>query len=273
MKKLAVIFCCVASAAAWGERRERRLIGSEVIQERGFAPADYRPLSRADLRSRAGKGKMAVEIPQAAGVLQINLSDRDRSAWFVVTDVIPAGSTITAYIAPDGENYLRLGPLYAQEDIQPGRSFQLPKIPAFGVFWPSGVTTYDVIVRTNNRVTRAAADFTVDGSRNYDDLGVVVPLIYQWSEAIENRQVILTIEGEFTSDPVKIVLEDLVVPPSAITQNGGTIKVNLSRVPGARLHLYQDFLLTVGQIGYSDTRIFTHVPFSPDKYEQAPDLE
>jgi hypothetical protein len=274
VKKLAVVLCCLLSAAAWGQRRERKVVQSEVSRDRVSAgAADYRPSSRIGSRTSPSKQKAANGIPQAPGVLQLNLADGDRSAWFVTTDVIPAGSTITAYIAPDNDNFLRLGPLYVDEDILPGRSFLLPKVPNFGIFWPAGVTTYDVVVRVNNRDTHSAADFTVDGARNYDDLGVVVPLIYQWAESIEDRQLILTIEGEFTSDPVKIVLEDLVVPREAISQNGGTIKLNLSKVPGTRLHLYQDFLLTVGQDGYTDTRIFTHVPFSPDKYEPAPRLE
>lgn len=273
MKALAVVLCCVLSSTAWGQRRERKLVQSEVSRDAVSPASDYRPLSRIGSRASRGKQHAATGTPQAPGVLQLNLADGARSAWFVVTDVIPKGSTITAYIVPDGENYLRLGPLYAEEDIQPGRSFLLPRIQNFGVFWPAGVTMYDVVVRINNRNTHSAADFTVDGARNYDDLGVVLPLIYHWNESLDNRQVILTIEGEFTDSPVKIVLEDLVVPDDAISRNGGTIKVNLSRVPGTRLHLYQDFLLTIGQDGYSDTRIFTHVPFNPNNYEPAPTLE
>jgi hypothetical protein len=256
--------------SAWGQRRERNVVQSGGFTRGGAVLDNYKPLSRNAIRALGKARALAAGVPQAGGVLQINQADAHRTAWFVTTDVIPKGSTLIAYIAPDGVNFLKLGPLTATEDILPGKSFLLPEITDFGIFWPTGITTYDVVVNVNGQDTHCAADFAVGGARNYDDLAVVVPLIYQWSEDIQGRSVTLTIQGEFTGDPMKIVLEDLVVPQSAITQNGGTVKVNLSQVPGMRLDLYQDFLLTVAQAGYSDTRIFTHSPFNPNNYDPAP---
>lgn len=270
MKRAAILLCCALSAVAFGQRKERKAIQFEVRPDAVSSAGDYRPVPRSARVSRGKVKSIDATVPQAPGVLQINTSDRDRTAWFVITDVIPKGSQIIAYVAPDGDNFLKLGPVTADEDLRPGRSFALPKLPDFGVFWPNGITTYDVVVRINGQNTHSAADFAVGGARNYDDLGVVLPLIYQWREDIVDRQLILTIEAELTADPVQIVLEDLVVPQSAITRNGGTLKVNLSKVPGSRLDLYQDFLMTIGQGGYSDTRVFTHVPFNPKNYDPAP---
>ncbi len=215
----------------------------------------------------------AAYVPQAPGVLQINLLDRTRPAWFVTTGVIPKGSTVFAYVVPPGDTYLSLGPLVVDEDIPPGRSFALPSLADVGTFWPAGVNTYDVVVEINGVSMHCAADFTTGGQRNYDDLGVVVPLIYGWSEDISKRHIQLTIQGEFTDDPVSLVLEDLAVPDHAISKNGNVVVVDLSQVPGLALDRYQNLLLTVAQGGWADTRVFTHVPFNPNNYDPAPALE
>lgn len=274
MKKSAILICCcILSVSAWGQKRQRSVVQPGGLTRGAATFDDYKPLSRNAARAQGKAKALAASTPQAPGVLQIDVNDTNHPAWFVTTELVPKGSTFIAYIAPDGNNFLKLGPLTATEDILPGKSFSLPSISDFGLFWPSGVTTYDVVVNVNGQNTHCAADFTVGGSRNYNDLGVVTPLIYDWAESNQNRQITLTINGEFTSDPLKIVLDDLVVPQSAITLSGKVVTINLSKVPGMRLDLYRDYLLSIAQAGYSDNRIFTHAPFNPSNYDPAPSLD
>jgi hypothetical protein len=275
VKKTGIIIVCLLSVSVWGQQRNRKIVRPEVSRESATSDSGYRPVTRSmrgATRSANATVTNTAAVPQARGVLQINLSDTLTPAWFVVTDTIPQGSSVIAYVAPAGDNFLKLGPYTFNRDILPGESLALPKVADFGYFWPSGVTTYDVVVRVNGTDTHSAADFTVGAGRNYNDLGVVQPIIYNWSESSASRQVLLTITGWFTADPVKVVLEDIVVPAGAITQSsdGSTVTVNLSKVPGLPLDVYGHFLLTVGQAGFSDTSVFTHVPFNPASYDLAP---
>lgn len=276
MQRTAILFLCLLSIAAAAQRRERQTVRLHAAKT-SAADISYRPMKRGTAATND-----ASTVLQAPGVTQINLSDRQRSAWFVVTDTIPAGTPIAFYLSSasnDPAGYIKLGPISYSQDLAPGTSLVLPNIAEFGDFWPDGVTTYSVVVSQNGRTTQSASDFVVGAvARNYNDIfsnPVITPLIYSWSEGIVNRQVILTISGNFTSDPVEVVLEDLVVPAGAITLSGdgSTITVNLSQVPGSRLDILQDFLLTVGQAGFSDTRTFTHVPFNPANYDPSPNVQ
>lgn len=267
MKHLSIVFLCVLSVSAWGQRRERTLVRPELSRRSGISDSAYHPASRS---ARVAKPTAQADaVPQAPGVLQLNLSDTDHSAWFVATETIAAGSSFIAYIAPQGGNFLKLGPYTFDRDIKPGESLLLPKISSFGDFWPVGVTTYDVVVNVNGTDTHCAADFTVGAGRTYSDLAAVQPIIYNWAESLAGRQVMLTITGWFTSEKPKVVLENLVVPPDFVTLSAdkSSISVNLSQVPGAHLETYQDFLLTVAQGGFADTKVFTHVPFDPTTYD------
>ena len=277
MRNLGVYILCLLSFPAFGQRRERSILRPELKKELAVSDSTYSPMTRAMNRATrkavAGASNAAV-VPQAPGILQINNADTDNSAWFVVTDVIPQGASFIAYIAPAGPNFLKLGPYTFNRAVMPGESIALPKISNFGDFWPDGVTTYDVVINLNGTDTHCAADFTLGTGRNYNDLGVVQPIIYNYAESLSNRSVMLAITGWFTSDPVKVVLEDLVVPPASIMQSrdGSTVTVNLSQVPGLHLDVYQHLLLSVAQAGFSDTSVFTHVPFNPANYDPAPPL-
>ena len=206
--------------------------------------------------------------------MQIDLADPSRSSWFVSTETIPSGSTIAAFIIPPGslQQFLQFS-ITLNADVQPGTSLMLPQIARLGDFWPTGVTTYDVLVKyPDGTNTHAAADFCTNCSRTFSDLQSVTPLIYDNLESLgKDTSVLVTIDGVFTADPVKVVFEGLAVSQSAISRGtNNSIIVNASQVPGFRLEAYQDFLLTVSQNGWSDTRIFTHVPFQPGTYIPSP---
>ena len=168
MKKSAILICCcILSVSAWGQKRQRSVVQPGGLTRGAATFDDYKPLSRNAARAQGKAKALAASTPQAPGVLQIDVNDTNHPAWFVTTELVPKGSTFIAYIAPDGNNFLKLGPLTATEDILPGKSFSLPSISDFGLFWPSGVTTYDVVVNVNGQNTHCAADFTVGGSRNW----------------------------------------------------------------------------------------------------------
>ncbi len=271
MKKMAVVCLCVVSVAAWGQRRERHAPANGSMS-RDRVETSSRQALKSRKQARSAAADKEASIPQAPGVVQIG---PDRTAYFTFTDFTPKGSTVDAAIQFSNSNFLDLGLVTLNRDYQPGDYFALPKICDVGDLWPSGVTTLDVQVTVNGTVTHSAGEFVSGAARTYGDLYVpsaLTPLITSWSESIFNRQVILTINGSFTSSPATVVVEDLVVPRSAITQSadGSTINVNLSQVPGSRLDIQQDFLLTVGQDGYTDSRIFTHVPFDPANYDASP---
>ena len=218
---------------------------------------------------------LADSFVPVAGVMQINLADPSRSSWFVSTDTIPSGSTIVPFIVPPGssQQFLQLQSINFTSDIAPGTSLMLPQIGNLGDFWPTGVMTYDVLVKyPDGTNTHAAADFCTLCARSYQDLLSVLPLIYDTSESLaKNGSVIVTLNGNFTSDPVKAVFEGLPVPANAISRGANnSVLINASNVPGMHLDLYQDFLLTISQNGWSDTRIFTHVPFQPGSYVPSP---
>jgi hypothetical protein len=275
MKK-SLILLLIAGAVFAQTRPQRNLLSSPAAldKDQNLSPS-YAP----ELRHARTLGKQATPdaagTQQAPGVLQVNLADPSRSAWFVSTDTIPSGTVIVPFIIPPGsvQQFLQLQSTTLTSDLQPGTSLMLPQIAALGDFWPAGVMTYDVLVKyANGTNTHAATDFCTNCARTYMDLQVVVPLIYDNLESLANDgSVLVTIDGVFTADPVKVAFEGLAVPPGAISRgNNSSIIVNVSKVPGMRLDLYQSFLLTVSQNGWSDTRAFTHVPFQPGTYIPSP---
>ena len=251
----------------------------------GYAPATRRASSTldqaADMRGPARASRStaadvtANTTPQAPGVMQVNLGDPNRSSWFVSTDLIPKGSIIQPYILPPGsvQQILQLQPIVLNNDLAAGTSLMLPQIGSLGDFWPSGIMTYDVLVKLPDGTnTHTLADFCTNCARNFQDLSGLFPLIYDASESLQSDgSIFVTVNGVFMADPVKVVFEGLAVPAGAISRgNNNSVIVNVSQVPGMRLDLLQDFLLTISQDGFSDTRSFTHVPFQPGTYIPSP---
>jgi hypothetical protein len=101
----------------------------------------------------------------------------------------------------------------------------------------------------------------------------MLPRIDSVAASVSDRNFLLTIRGAFTSDPPYVLLEDLVVPRDAIQVSSSQIVVNLSSVQAIDLSVRQDFLVTVGQSGWSDTAIARLTPPEPGSYNQAGDTQ
>lgn len=270
-----VCFLLIAGAAFAQTRTQRKVLSSpDAVDKTLNAASGYVPDLRHIGATNTKATPLASNTAQGPGVMQIDLADPRRSSWFVSTDTIPSGSTIAAFIIPPGsvQQFLQFS-VTLNADVQPGTSLMLPQIAALGDFWPTGVMTYDVLVKyPNGTNTHSAADFCTNCARNFTDLQSVIPLIYDNLESLANDgSVLVTMDGVFTGDPVKVAFEGLAVPPTAISRgNNNSVIVNASQVPGMKLDLYQDFLLTVSQNGWADTRKFTHVPFQPGTYIPSP---
>jgi hypothetical protein len=207
---------------------------------------------------------------QAPGVIQTNLLDASNIVWFVTTDILPAGTIISPFVLfPDGTE-MPLDALRLTEDFPAGTSFDLPNIRRFGSFWPEGMMTFGVTVTLHGRDSQAAADFPVLATRDFDNVIGMIPRVSSTSEFLSNGDAMMSISGAFTSDSPVVVLDDFVVPRSAIRLSQEEITINLSKVPGVDLGVMREFLLTVGQSGWSDTTVFRHLPWQPGTYNPAP---
>jgi hypothetical protein len=259
--RFAIHTACLAGivflAPAWAERR---------VVDTTKAERTARP--KAGRRARAASHS-ATAPAMAPGVIQMNMQDASHIVWFVATQRIPAGATLMPFLLfPDGFE-IDLDTLTMNQDVQPGESFDLPNIRRFGPFWPQGPLTYGMAVTVNGNETQVTADYPVDSARDYNDLTDVVPLITTYAESISNRDVQLSIRGVFTTDLTYVLLDDIVVPASAIRVTASEITVNLSKVTGFDLTVAQERLLTVGQSGWCDTVVFRHTPARPGTYNSA----
>jgi hypothetical protein len=274
--------------ALWGQRRVQEMQNSKVP---GIAALGQKNDGRAVRRQaikkqgvRSAATTADLDLPQAPGVLQINTADRDLTAAFINTEVISKDTQFILQIYPPTalDSSPTAKPLevtaVATEDLQPGGVFEFPKIPVFGTFWPDGAVTYNLIVDSNGTRTHSAGQFLVGNSYwTYQDLNVA-PLIYELYENVVNRQDWLFITGQYSSDPFIVVINTpdlkhpLVVPSSAqgMPSSQDSIYANLSQVPGMQLDRFGEYVVTVGQAGWSDTRVYARVPWNPNSYDPAP---
>ena len=254
---LIVLSLSLVSPAVWGEYHRRP--ADQSLVERSGRSARTLARRAAGVRPKDVAVKDAAPPQQAPGVVQINLLDASHPAWFVATDVIPKGSTLTAFLVfPDNKD-AALDVLTATSDIQPGQSIALPGIH-FGDFWPLGITSYEVDVNINGTVSVTTMEIPVGDSWAFADLPKLAPLVTSTTTQLTGGNVVLAIRGVFTGDPVYVAIEDIVVPRSAIQVGQGQITVNLGQVEGFDLASLQDLLLTVGQNTFCDTAVYRYVP-------------
>jgi hypothetical protein len=265
----------MAQRAPRAERVQAQMAGKVVKGKftdsaRAAARAFAQARGKGGLRQAAATDRGALPSAMAPGVVQINLFDSGREAYFVLTETLPKGSQVQFFILPpDQDQEWAMEALVADEDLQPGFSFFLPGIKTLGDFWQSGLTTYLVIVDTpDGKQSFSATDFAAKGYfRDIVDVDYMVPGIYWWQQSWINSALWLEIKGRFIADTkTYVVLEDIVVPPSAIVQNAGntqSIYVNLSNVPNFDLDLMKGYLLTVGQQGWTDTVQYRFTPMRP----------
>ena len=254
-------------APVWGQSPRRTVDAGRVAQ------AERRVDRPARVRARGAllAGESQASAPgQAPGVIQTNLLDASNLVWFVTVDKLPAGTALSPFVVfPDGTEMPLTG-FTLTEDVAAGSSFDMPNIRKFGQFWPEGLMTYGMTVTLRGRDTQAAADFPVFSARDYDSVAKMVPRITTNSEFVTNGDAMVRVQGAFTSDMVYVVLDDLVAPRGAVRVSPTEITVNLSKVPGLDLGVMREFLLTVGQGGWSDTAVFRHTPGRPGTYNPAP---
>ena len=231
-------------------------------QFRGSGPG----LRTKQFTTRSAGTEEKSALAQAPGVTQVNLFDSAREAYFVVTRTIPTGSTIQAFIIlPDEKQEWGLEALRVDEDLQPGYSLTLPAIRTLGDFWQRGLTTYMVIVTDpGGTQTMSSTDFgTKNYFRNAEDTSFMVPGINSWREFTNgDGNTVVEIKGRFGRDTrTEVVFEDTVAPQDTIQViDRETMQVNVSRVPNFDLSLMKDYLLTVGQDGWTDSFPFRHTP-------------
>lgn len=279
MKRRAVFLMLAAALASTGalaervERKDARMAGK-------VAPAEFTEEARQAVRSfirarkamasarAAAQGRRAALFPlpahMAPGVVQINLFDSAREAYFTVTERIPPDSLLQAFIIPpDLSQEWALEALRTEAELLPGDYLTLPAIRAHGDFWQQGLTTYVVYVSTGGRDSVTLFDFPTNHYyRDQRDVDDMVPGIYWWRQFWSGDNHWLEIKGRFLTDTkTYVAFEDLVAPEDAIeVADNETIFVNLSRIRGFDLSRMQGFLLTVGQDRWSDVVPFRFAP-------------
>ncbi len=262
----------MAERATRAERAQAQMAGKVVKAKftesaRAAARSFAQARSKRGLRQAVAGEKGAQPQAMAPGVVQINMFDTGREAFFVLTETLPKGSRVQFFILPpDQEQEWALESLEADEDLKPGFSFYLPGIKTLGDFWQTGLTTYLVIVQTpNGKESFSATDFAAKGYfRDIVDVDYMVPGINSWRQFWSGSGHWLEISGRFLANTkTYVVLEDIVVPQDAIWRapgNTDTIMVNLAAVPNFDIDLMKGYLLTVAQDGWTDTVQFRFTP-------------
>jgi hypothetical protein len=131
---------------------------------------------------------------------------------------------------------------------------------------------YTVDVTIRGTLTEANGNTFSGVSLTFADLQNFVPVITGTSQRLaSNRDMILVINGVFTTDTPLVVLENLVPPANAITRvSTSEIDVNLSRITGIDLESVTEYLLSVSQAGFADTIVYRYVPMASGSFNLAP---
>jgi len=210
----------------------------------------------------------------AAGVVQVHYEEGKVFAFFVATGQIPEGSqeavTITLDNGVDDPTAIQFDPV--SYSFNPGEYITLPSLDNMVDLQLSMLVTYAVDVVTGRNTTEAQGYFLVGTSLGFSDLTNFAPVITGTSQKIAaNKDMILVINGVFTTDAPLVVLEGSVPPASAITRvSGSEIDVNLSQTAGLDLSGLNEYLLTVSQGGFGDTVVYRYVPQAANTFNPAP---
>lgn len=270
-----IAFAALLAAPAFPADRAERAERSKALFERATAPAKFSPDARALVRAAAAQRKAGAQsravvenqavLPMAPGLTQVNLFDSGREAYFVLTDVLPKGSTVQAYIVLPNDTELGLEARNIVEDLPVGYSFILPGLKTLGDFWQTGLTTYYVVV-TNpaGDKTMSATDFATKGYfRDIADTGFMIPGINWYRQYSQDGALYVELKGRFLADkPAYAAFEDIVAPADAVTVlDASTVRINLSKIKLFDTTLMKGYLLTIGQDSWTDTYPFRYTPF------------
>jgi len=215
-------------------------------------------------------------VTAAPGVVQVHVEEGKVFAFFVATGTIPSGSQFQVSITIDdgsgNPSSITFDPVSYDSDLNPGDFITLPNLDNMSDLQPSLLVTYTVDLASGRNTSEANGDFLIGASLGYSDLSNFAPIITGTSVKIaSNKDVILVINGFFTSDTPLVVLEGSVPPASAITRvSSSEIDVDLSQTKGLDLSSLSEYLLTVSQAGFADTVVYRFAPFADGTYNQAP---
>ena len=250
---------------------------------RGHAATPWQPAGRQVgavhfgahkmVKSHAGVVKDAALAP-APGVVQVHYEEGQVFAFFVATATIPSGGSqaVTVTIDDGTGNPSSLQFDTVSYQFNPGDFITLPSLDSLSDMQPSLLVTYTVDVASGRSTTEANGYFLAGQSLGYTDLANFAPVITGTTQRIaSNKDMILVINGVFTSDTPLVVLEGSVPPTSAITLvSPSEIDVDLSQVVGLDLTGLNEYLLTVSQAGFADTVVYRYAPAPDGTYNPAP---
>jgi hypothetical protein len=211
----------------------------------------------------------------ATGVVQLHYEEDKLFAFFVATAALPANSPIQLTITIDdgsgNPQAMTFDPV-AFQTFNAGDFITLPSLDNMVDLNQSLLVTYTVDIGSGRTLTEANGTYLVGSSLGYSDLSNFAPVITGTTQKIAaNKDMILVINGVFTSDAPLVVLESSVPPPGAITRvSSSEIDVDLSQVQGLDLSGLNEYLLTVSQATFADTVVYRFAPAPDGTYNQAP---
>ncbi len=200
------------------------------------------------------------------------------SAFFLNTDTIPAGSTITGWLTLlDDGSFIDFDQFTLSQDLAAGSFIQLPLVGSFGDLWQQVSLDFTFFYTDPSGNNFQADGFAQLGEPYaFSDLPFIEPVLAQATQSIaKNKDMILKVTGYFTTDAPLVVLSDFyfiyVVPTAAINVvSTSEIDIDLSMVQGLDLTSVDEMLLTISQAGFGDTLDFRYVPADPATFNLAP---
>lgn len=268
----AILFTAISIPIMFAQQPGKRGHTATPWQPSGKQVGKVQSGSRKLVKRHAAVAKDAVA--PAPGVVQVHYEEGRVFAYFVATSAIPAGSQQQVSITiDDGSNdpsSLVFDPVSYSFDT--GDYITLPNLDSLTDLQPSLLVTYTVDIGRGGNVTEANGYFLVGTSLGFGDFTSFAPVITGTAQRIAaNKDMILVINGVFTTDTPLVVLEGMVPPSSAITRvSGSEIDVNLSQVTGLDLTGLNEYLLTVSQAGFGDTVVYRYAPAADNTFNLAP---
>jgi hypothetical protein len=258
------------------------IVFAQQPARRGHAATPAQPAGRQVGAIKFGSRKFvkshAAVVPEAVapapGVVQVHMEEGQVFAYFVATSPIPASTQqfVTLTIDDGSGNPSSLQFDAVSNSFNTGDYLTLPTLDNLTDLQPSLLVTYTVDIVNGRTTTEANGYFLTGSALGNGDFANFAPVITGTSQRIAaNKDMILVINGAFTTDTPLVVLEGNVPPAGAITRvSTSEIDVDLSQVTGLDLTALTEYLLTVSQAGFADTLLYRYAPPAPNTFNLAP---